>query len=343
MIAGAAWYAYPILKRHDSSLAQLVHTQQALDKINGSLQQRSNVAEWSKEQEQLRDQVTKLGRQMRSRIEVARKETGQAGENLFHEAQARIERQIEAMKSRVTCLESRDSDKAQIGMLREQLGQVRDKVNEQTQQLSAVRRQMENQNRDAGIESRLASSQESTQRDRQSVEAINDRLAVRRIDFEVTPGHTRELAPGISLKITRTDAAFRRASGWMWILPDRRTIWLRQQGPQEPVNFYGNTDGKKRELVIKSVTEGSVAGYLLLPQEVTAAESASFRSDASICPVKQETSGLATDGNSITCRVLDANLTGSDQIRIRPRHRPVLGPSRKGARRSFLLVSCSDS
>jgi hypothetical protein len=289
MIAGAAWYAYPILKRHDSSLAQLVHTQQALDKINGSLQQRSNVAEWSKEQQQLRDQVTKLGRQMRSRIEAARKETGQAGENLFHEAQAQIERQIEAMKSRVTCLESsRDSDKAQIAMLREQLGQVRDKVSEQTQQLSAVRRQMENQNRDAGIESRLASLQESAQRDRQSVEAINDKLAVRRIDFEVTTGHTRELAPGISLKITRTDAAFRRVSGWMWILHDRRTIWLRQQGPQEPVDFYGSTDGKKRELVITSVTEGSVAGYLLLPQEVTAAESASFRSDAGI--------SIGTDG-----------------------------------------------
>ena len=58
MIVGAAWYAYPILKRHDSSLAQLVHTQQALDKINGSLQlQRSKVAEWSKDQEHLRDQA----------------------------------------------------------------------------------------------------------------------------------------------------------------------------------------------------------------------------------------------------------------------------------------------
>ena len=277
MIAGAAWYAYPILKRRDSSLAQLVHTQQALDKIDGGLQeQRSNVAEWSKEQQQLRDQVTRLGREMRSRIEAVRKETGNTGENLFRSVQAQIEREIETIKGRVAALESsRDADKAQIAALQEQLGQVRDEVSEQNQQLSAVRWQMENQNHDAGTESRLASLQESEQRDRQSVEAINNRLAVRRIDFEVTKGHSRELAPGISLGITRTDVAFRRVSGWMWVLPDRRTIWLREQGAQEPVDFYGYTDGMKRELVIRSVTKGSVAGYLLLPKEASAAESAS--------------------------------------------------------------------
>jgi hypothetical protein len=62
MIAGAAWYAYPILKRHDSSLAQLVHAQQAMEKIDGSLrEQQRKVAEWSNDREQSGDQVTKLG------------------------------------------------------------------------------------------------------------------------------------------------------------------------------------------------------------------------------------------------------------------------------------------
>jgi hypothetical protein len=41
------------------------------------------------------------------------------------------------------------------------------------------------------------------------------------------------------------------------------------------VDFYGYTDGKKRELVITSVTKSSVAGYLLLPKKTTAPESAS--------------------------------------------------------------------
>jgi hypothetical protein len=47
--------------------------------------------------------------------------------------------------------------------------QVKGEVGEQNRQLREVRRQMENQNRDAGTESRLASLQESEQRDRESV------------------------------------------------------------------------------------------------------------------------------------------------------------------------------
>ena len=96
---------------------------------------------------------------------------------------------------------------------------------------------------------------------------------IRRVDFEVDKGRNVELAPGISLEISGTDVAYRRVSGWMWVLPDRRTIWLRGQGAQEPVVFYSTADGKKRELVITSVTEKSAVGYLLLPgEEATTAE-----------------------------------------------------------------------
>ena len=46
-------------------------------------------------------------------------------------------------------------------------------------------------------------------------------------------------------------------------MPDRRTIWLRGQSAQEPLTFYGASDGRKRELVITQVTRDSVVGYLL--------------------------------------------------------------------------------
>ena len=50
-------------------------------------------------------------------------------------------------------------------------------------------------------------------------------------------------------------------------MPERRTIWLKAQNAGEPVVFYGKEDGKKRELVITNVTEGSITGYLLLAGE----------------------------------------------------------------------------
>ncbi len=53
----------------------------------------------------------------------------------------------------------------------------------------------------------------------------------------------------------------------MWLMPDRRTIWLRNQGAQEPVLFRGYQDGKRRELRITDIARNAVAGYLLLPEE----------------------------------------------------------------------------
>jgi hypothetical protein len=66
----------------------------------------------------------------------------------------------------------------------------------------------------------------------------------------------------------------------MWVLPDRRTIWLRGQGAQEPVVFYNNNDGKKRELVITSVTKKSAVGYLLVPEETGTVEAAAAGAEA---------------------------------------------------------------
>ena len=63
-------------------------------------------------------------------------------------------------------------------MLQEPLGRVPDEVSETVE--GGVRRQVENQNQDGGSEHRQASLLESERQDRQSVEAINSRLAVRR-------------------------------------------------------------------------------------------------------------------------------------------------------------------
>ena len=88
----------------------------------------------------------------------------------------------------------------------------------------------------------------------------------KRIAFEIRKNHSRELAPGISIGVTGTDAASHRVDGWMWVMPDRRTIWLRDHSAHEPVIFYGHEDGKMRELVITSVAGNSVRGYLLSPE-----------------------------------------------------------------------------
>src|SRR5665213_380670 len=86
--------------------------------------------------------------------------------------------------------------------------------------------------------------------------------------FTVEKDHSRQLAPGISISITDVNAPDRRVNGWMWLLADRRTIWLRDQAADQPVVFYSARDGRRHELRITKVTANSATGYYtLLPSE----------------------------------------------------------------------------
>ncbi len=86
--------------------------------------------------------------------------------------------------------------------------------------------------------------------------------------FTVVKDHSRQLAPGISIGITDVNAPDRRVNGWMWLLADRRTIWLRDQAAGQPVVFYSAGDGRRHELRITKVTANSATGYYtLLPPE----------------------------------------------------------------------------
>ncbi len=94
----------------------------------------------------------------------------------------------------------------------------------------------------------------------------------RRVAFQVAERHSRELAPGISIGLSGADPKRRVVNGWMWVLQDRRTIWLRDQAANEPIVFYVYSDGKPRKLVITSVSANSMSGYLLLPDKNPASE-----------------------------------------------------------------------
>ncbi len=60
--------------------------------------------------------------------------------------------------------------------------------------------------------------------------------------------------------VSSTDTASRTVDGWVWVMPEGRTIWLRDLDSHQRVKFYQN--GQKRVLVITSVAENSAKGYL---------------------------------------------------------------------------------
>jgi len=86
--------------------------------------------------------------------------------------------------------------------------------------------------------------------------------AIQKVNFRVTTLHSRQLAPGIMLRLTWTDARRHRANGWLWMPREQRTIWLWNQPAHQPVSFRVPAGGPRRELTITSVTRDSVTGYL---------------------------------------------------------------------------------
>jgi len=81
------------------------------------------------------------------------------------------------------------------------------------------------------------------------------------IAFTVNEGHSRELLPGGIWFGYSSDSVDHRVNGWIWVMPERRTIWLRGVGAHDPVIFYQN--GEKRALVITSSDRRLARGYLV--------------------------------------------------------------------------------
>lgn len=280
-VAGTVWYAYPIMNRYGASLTRLFGMEPVISALSDQMKKvDSSFTDLTARQEDLRQQVDKLGRDTHARLEAARKQTGDATSVMMDRIGAEIGGQVTALATRVSNLESsRDSEQTRIAGLQQDLNQVRTEMARQSEQLVATRRQIDGNS--AATEQQLASLKESADRKRGDVDRIANSLAVERVGFEATKGHGTGLAPGISLELTGTDVAYRRASGWGWFMPDRRTIWIRQQNVQEPVVFYGLADGQKRELVITQVVKNSVAGYLILPKGAPAGPAVSSTIDSS--------------------------------------------------------------
>jgi len=86
----------------------------------------------------------------------------------------------------------------------------------------------------------------------------------RKMAFSIPVHHSRELTSGISIGIDDVDTLEHSVYGWMWLMPERRTVWLRDRQTHDPLVFYSGSKGAKRELTITSVTVNSVSGYLTM-------------------------------------------------------------------------------
>ena len=267
VLIGLIWYNYPQFQRSAAVLAQIPGVQTAVANLGDRVNELDTKFERRlNDQRDLRDQVTKLGQRMETRLQSLRRQAQETSALLLHRVQAEVDSRLQSVHAQLARLETATSNgQTRMAELQQELTQVRGEMAKQAAELRDVRNEMD-QSR-ARQDQQFVTLNDREERDRRDVDTVAQKLAVERVDFEVTKNHSQVLAAGISLGITGTDVRYRRVSGWMWVMPDRRTIWLREQGAQQPVVYYGSKDGKRRELVITNVTKNSVSGYLLLPRE----------------------------------------------------------------------------
>jgi 3-phenylpropionate/cinnamic acid dioxygenase small subunit len=270
-IGGLCWYGYPTLKQVPALVAQFPGLQKSFEGMNARLAAtESQIKAWGANHQQLQDRIAEVETTAASGIQAARKQAQALSEKVYQRVHGEVATQTQATDEKLARLES--ANESNFAKLRTEVASLREETARQAQQLSNVRSDMERDG--ANRDQQLVSLNQQVGNEARDVESINNKLAVKRVDFEITRNHSQQLTDDLSLGITGTDVTHRRVTGWMWVMPDRRTIRLQKQAAQQPVVWYGIRDGKRREVVITNVAKNSVSGYVLLPVEGSSTVSA---------------------------------------------------------------------
>jgi hypothetical protein len=251
------YYGNGVIKNQNVHITQLFGSQGTLT----TLGQRADAAETklhdlAGDWEGMGQRVTKLEGRVAADARQTRLYAETLTQQLHQQITAEMVARTSTLDARLRQVESEQADqRAQMARVEANLEQDISAVREENgRDLSGVRHQEESNARD--------------------VNAISQKLDRRRIDFEITKGQNRELAPGISLQIRGTNVAHRRYHGALTLAQAHRTVWLRDQSADEPVRFLHKDGEEPYELVVTDVTKKAVAGYLLAPVKPGAATGA---------------------------------------------------------------------
>jgi hypothetical protein len=256
-LVGLTCFGYFTLKKTDMQLTQVLDNQTA----RNTLGQRVDTAEsklldvrsrW----EGLTQRVTLLESRVNRNVQQTRKYAEGLTEQLREQVGTELEARTSVLDGRLRQVESEQTaQRSQLARVEGELRQQFTSAREQTgRDLSGVHQQVDNNARNLG--------------------SLSQRLDRERVDFEVVRGRTTELVPGVSLQISSTNNQYQRFRGSLWLLQDRRTLWLRDESVDQPVRFYHRAGGEPYELVVTDVTKHSVIGYLLVPEGQQAAVTA---------------------------------------------------------------------
>ena len=243
-VAGLGAYGYLSLEKLSNAVSQLPSLQEtaiALEQRLAAAEQQ--LASWSADRDQMSQRVGAVEAKLNRNLQQANKHSQELTAQLHERMQAELDQRTQALEARLENLEiDRQLERAKVDGVERQVAALR---------------------ADTGRD--LAVVNDAVSRNERSVNELAQQFDRQRVDFELAEDRTQELAPGISLRVTSADVSYQRVKGWLWLLSDRRTLWVRDLQAQQALVFYLRGSDVPHELVITQVTKGGVAGYLLLP------------------------------------------------------------------------------
>jgi len=274
IFALATWFAYPALRDHDKTLADMF----GLQNFTGGLSERIHSVEGKLEKTnaglpELSTRMDQLGTSMKSALQTARTQASAAATQMGQRIKADLTQSIQAIQSRVAGLESNQRETSgHVNQLEEQITSLkRELASMQDQSTAAAERikqlQEEQQTRATamtGLDQKMASHQAA-------LESLNNRVDAKRVDFEIQKNKTQEIAPGLFLTVQRADAGKQQIDGKLQVSADSRMMPIRAQGTQIPVVFYSTGENRPMQLVFTKVEKNSVSGYVMVPNQQTVA------------------------------------------------------------------------
>jgi cell division protein FtsB len=251
VLAVMAAYGYSVMSNQNSQLAWLPGLKKSVsavrDRANGL---EASIAKWDARQDHLETQVQKLGTGWKAGLDDARMHAAVLVNNAYQKEREDLNQRTAILNAQIAAVTSRQqAEQAHVARLERQLASTR-------QELASVQ---ESNGRE------LAEVQNGQISNRRAIASINDVLSTDQVNFEAEKNHDSEIVPGVSLHMTGADIARQRFGGWILLAGNRRRIWFRHQTIETPLVFYPVPGGEAYELVVTSVKQKEVAGYLLVP------------------------------------------------------------------------------
>ena len=233
LIAAGA-YGYWVIGSHGGKLNLLPAMQDQLVAAGRRISAAEDaVRSWTSEREAWAKRLNKVEARVDGALRAARKNAEEIAARTEQRVQAQLDERTTNLQAKVDRIQAAEqSVDTRLSSMQGQLNQMQAANEQEVERLREEVRQA----REAGnatladLDRQIARVDQRSDESRSDLESLHRRVDRERIGFEVAVNHDRELAPGVNLDVSHTDISHQRFDGWVWLMPDRRTIWIHGRG-----------------------------------------------------------------------------------------------------------------